>query len=34
LIMTLPLVPIHPDPADCEESARRLLAPATDNLME
>jgi uncharacterized protein len=34
LIMTLPLVPIHPDPADCEEFARRLLAPATDNLME
>jgi uncharacterized protein len=34
LIMTLPLVPIHPDPTDCEESARRLLASATDNLME
>ncbi len=34
LMMSLPLVPVHPDPADCEETARRLLAAAQDELME
>lgn len=34
LMMSLPLVPVHPDPADCEATARRLLAAAHDDLME
>ncbi len=34
LMMSLPLVPVHPEPADCEETARRLLAAAHDEPME
>ncbi|MCC5867586.1 MAG: DUF177 domain-containing protein [Gammaproteobacteria bacterium] len=30
LIMALPLVPVHPDIADCDEPARRVLTPAPE----